>query len=507
MKNFDFNGLFIFELANNHQGDLGHGLNIIKAMGKITRNSGVKGALKFQFRHIDSFIHPDYKNRKDLPHIPRFMNTQLSENDFGILTNEVRKQNMITMCTAFDEKSVDLILDLDIEIIKIGSCSATDKPLLERITETNRAVIVSTAGLTLNQIDRLVSFFKHKKVNFALMHCVALYPTPNQKLRLNQIELLKFRFPDVPIGFSTHEVPDNYSAIQIAFAKGARLFERHVGLETGKYKLNAYSSKPEQIVKWIQAYYEASDACAGEERAPGFVEEISSLRSLKRGIFAKKEIKKGDIIRREEVFFAMPLLDRQLSSGEWGKGLVADKNYNSNQPLSAELANLKIPREETIYQIMLQVKGILNKTRTFIGEKSSVEISHHYGLERFREFGCVIVNCINRAYCKKLIVMLPRQKHPFHYHKKKEETFQLLYGDLEAVLEGRKFKLIPGNTFLVKPDQWHKFHTLDGAIIEEISTMHYNDDSFYEDERVSRIPRGKRKTEIINWEAAVTDKL
>jgi N-acetylneuraminate synthase len=146
---------------------------------------------------------------------------------------------------------------------------------------------------------------------------------------------------------------------------------------------------------------------------------------------------------------------------------------------------------------------MLNSAGVFVGRNSSVEISHHYGLERFREFGCVIVDVINRQYCKKILIMLPRQKHPYHYHARKEETFQLLSGDLEIVLDGRKARLMVGDTFLVPVNGWHKFHTLDGAIVEEVSTTHVDDDSFYEDERIARLPRSKRKTSIPNWEAAL----
>jgi N-acetylneuraminate synthase len=507
MREFNFEDLFIFDMANNHQGDVEHGLNIIRAMGEVAEKTGVRGALKFQFRHIDTFIHPDYKDKKDIPHIPRFVSTRLSDDDYKLLTKEVRKQGLITICTPFDEKSVELILDLDIELIKVASCSADDHPLLAKVAEANRPVIVSTAGLTLNQIDRLVSFLDYKNVNFALMHCVALYPTPSDKLRLNQIEQLKNRFPAVPVGFSTHEDPNNYSAVQIAYAKGARLFERHVGLETDKYKLNAYSSRPVQIAKWIQACHDVVEACGGEVRSPAYPDEIASLNSLKRGVFAKKEIKKGEVIQRENVFFAMPLRSEKMNSGEWNDSLIADKDYFANEPINNILVSKDMSLSGRVYSIILQVKGMLNNARIFIGEDSAIEISHHYGLERFREFGAIIVDCINREYCKKLIIQLPRQKHPYHYHKKKEETFQLLHGDLEIELEGHKTILKPGDIFLVKSNQWHKFHTLDGAVFEEVSTTHYNNDSFYEDAAIEALPREERKTKVANWKVTIKNKL
>ncbi|MDD5131495.1 MAG: N-acetylneuraminate synthase family protein [bacterium] len=504
-KQFDFTRLFIFDLANNHQGDVGHGINIIKGIADVVKKHKVRGVVKFQFRELESFIHPEYRQSKENKHIQRFLSTRIPRQGFEDMLAEIRKQGLISACTPFDEASVDEIMAMGIDIIKVASCSALDWPLLEKIAQTGKPVIVSTAGMSLSNIEKLVSFLENKNVNFAMMHCVAVYPTSFDKLRLNQIELLRERFPQISVGFSTHEEPDNYTAVMIALAKGAMLFERHVGLPTAKYKLNAYSSTPQQIDKWITAYEHAVQSCGGENRSPGLPEEIESLRSLSRGVFAKKELKKNQKIKRSDVFFAMPLLDEQLTSGDWHEWLVADKKYKANEKISNSLSNLAVPSSQLVYQLLLHVKGMLNNARIFIGADSAVEISHHFGLERFREFGCVIVNCINRAYAKKLVILLPRQKHPYHYHKIKEETFQLLYGDMEVEIEGVKTKMDLGDTVLVKPGQWHKFHTLDGAIFEEVSTTHLNDDSFYEDERIAMLPRDKRKTYVPNWEKNIKE--
>lgn len=498
MHNFDFNGLFILDLANNHQGDMKHALNIIKAVGEVVRSEGVRGAFKFQFRHIETFIHPDYKNKKDIKHIPRFVQTALTKDQYRTLVDAVREQGLHTIATPFDEESVDQILDLDIEIIKVASCSATDRPLLNRVAQTNRPVVVSTAGLGILEFDRLVSTLESENVNFALMHCIALYPTPPDKLKLTHIDMFRERFPSIPVGFSTHEDPNNYNAIRIAVAKGAQLFERHVGIQTKKHTLNKYSSTPPQIAKWIRAYKETVASCGGQFFSPAYPEEITSLYSLMRGVYAKKAIRKGEELSRDKVFFAMPLQEGQLKSGNWVTGLVADAAYNANQAINGQIANFKPSKQEIIYRIMLQVQGMLNEARIFIGKGSSVELSHHYGLERFREFGAVIINCINRAYCKKLIIQLPRQKHPYHYHKRKEETFQLLYGDMEVEIEGKRTRLALGDTVLVKPGEWHKFHSLDGVIFEEVSTTHFNEDSIYDDKRIANLPREKRKTVIPN---------
>lgn len=503
MQSFDFDQLFILDLANNHQGDVEHGLDIIRQTAEVIHSRGVRASIKLQFRDLDTFIHPDFTKAEDPKHIQRFLGTRLSWDDFRRLVDEVRAQGLVTMATPFDEASIEQIRAMDIDIIKIASCSCGDRPLIDAASRAGKPVIASTAGATVHQIDHLVCVMESQSVDLALMHCVAIYPTPDNGLNLNQIDFLKNRFPGVPVGFSTHEHPDATWPVQVACGKGAQLFERHIGLAARGHALNNYSSTPEQIGRWIDAYLQVRAACGGSLRSPARPEETASLRSLMRGAYAAVPLKKGEPIRRDQVFFAMPLQPGMLSANDWRDLLCADRDYAANEALGIGCRGSGASRDEIIAQTLLQVKGILSNANIWIGKNSSVEISHHYGLERFREFGAVIVDCVNRAYCKKLIVQLPRQKHPYHYHAVKEETFQLLSGDLEVEIEGHRHSMKPGDTLLVEAGAWHKFHTLDGAIFEEISTTHINDDSFYEDEKIARLAREQRKTKLPNWEAAL----
>lgn len=500
MKKFNFKNLFIYDLANNHMGELKHGFNIIDQIGKVTRKMEVRATLKFQFRQLETFIHPDYQTREDIKFIKRFNSTKLSHNDFRLLANKVKENGMLTMSTPFDEPSVDLICDFDLDLIKVASASADDKPLLKKISKAGKPVIISTAGLRLDQIDWLVSFFETEGVDFAIMHCVAIYPTPDELLNLNQIGQLKERYPHIPIGFSTHEDQNNFQPIQIAYAKGAELFERHVGVETDTIKLNAYSSTPLQVEGWLNAFKSAEKLCGPINRVPSPFEEAETLKSLKRGIYVKKDIKKGHKLTENDVYFAMPVQDNQMISALWQDGIIANKNYKKNESLEINSESTLTPtKDEFIYEIMLQVKGMLSKAKIFVSEDASIEISHHYGLNRFREFGAVIITCINRDYAKKYVIQLARQKHPYHLHKKKEETFQLLFGDLEIEKNGEVIPMQLGDKCLVLKNDWHKFHTLKGAIVEEISSTHYNNDSYYEDPQIANLKREDRKTNVDSW--------
>lgn len=498
---FSFKNLFVYDLANNHQGNIEHASNIIRGIGEANAAAGVQGALKFQFRQLDTFIHPDFQGSTEQKYVKRFSETRLSMEQFRDLVPLVKESGMLTMSTPFDEESVDIICDMGLDIIKIASCSADDRPLIEKVARVNKPVVISTAGLRIEDIDWLVNFMESERVPFSLMHCVAIYPTPDEKLQLDQIRQLKDRYRGIEIGWSTHEAPDNLSAVQIAYALGARMFERHVGLNTDEYKLNAYSSTPEQVTEWLGAFNSARAMIGASERAPARPEESQTLAELKRGVFARGEIKQGEALQQGDVFFAMPYSEGSMTSGKFRSGLVADRDYTKTEALSATMAPHSPSQDQMIYQIMLQVRGLLNTAGIYINEAATIEISHHYGLERFREFGAVLITCINREYAKKLVIQLPRQKHPYHFHKRKEETFQLLSGDVEIVKEGNRHALKPGDTLLVEPGEWHKFHTLEGCVFEEISSTSYHDDSFYEDPMIASRPREERKTKVDHWHA------
>ncbi len=494
-----FDKLFIFEMANNHMGDVEHGVRVIEEIHKVSKDFPFKFAFKFQYRQLDSFIHPDFKDRKDIKYVKRFSETRISGADFLKMKEAVDKVGFLAVCTPFDEASVDLIEKHNFSVIKIASCSFTDWPLIERIAKSDKPVIASTAGASLEDIDKVVSFFKHRNKKFALMHCVAAYPTPNEGLELNQIGLFKERYPDVVVGYSTHEQPDNFEAVKMAIAKGAQILERHVAVPTEKYKINAYSSTPAQVKDWLIAAQQAYSMCGAGEQRPKFSEaETSSLKALRRGVFVRRAIKKGERITLADAFLAIPTTDDQITANDVSKyvDFVAKQDIAANQPVLFSAVN-RIDNREKIYAIVLQVKKVLEDGKVRVPGMLDLEISHHYGVDRFNEVGCTLINFINREYCKKLIVLVPGQSHPEQYHHKKEETFHVLHGEVEFIMDGKKSSGKPGDIVVVERGVKHIFSSKTGAIIEEISSTHYKDDSFYTDPAIAK--NKQRKTTITYW--------
>lgn len=498
MKNI-FSELFIFEMANSHQGSVEHGKAIIREMGKIARKYNIRAAVKLQYRDLDTFIHPDYKLREDVKHIPRFMSTRLSYEQFCELVHEIRKEGMITMSTPFDETGVDWCMDQGIEIIKIASCSALDWPLLTKTAGTRKPLIISTGGKTLSDIDKLYNFFTHRGCEFAFLHCIAEYPAPYEGLQLDFIDRMNRRYRDITIGYSGHENPDDNTVPMLAIAKGAKILERHVGLPTETISLNAYSMNPEQADRWVESALRAKKICTTKKENDKYVsqDELDSLRSLMRGVYARRDIREGEILEETDVFFAMPCQEGQLTSGEFKPGMVVTKNYVFNEKITEQP---KMTGVGVVRNAIHDAKGMLYEAGIALGKDFEVELSHHHGIQHFRQQGAIIINIINREYCKKLIIVLPGQKHPEHAHRIKEETFQLLYGDLEVEILGQESKkLKPGDMQTVLRGEYHSFSSVNGAIFEEVSTQHMKSDSYYRDPEIARLDPMERKTFLKKW--------
>jgi N-acetylneuraminate synthase len=228
-------------------------------------------------------------------------------------------------------------------------------------------------------------------------------------------------------------------------------------------------------------------------------EEIDSLRSLQRGVWARRPIAKGERIGPDDVFFAMPLQPEQLTSGEFGQlraQHVATRDYAPNEPVCERAQDDPVSQ---LRGILHDAKGQIYEAGLELGDDYTVEISHHYGLERFRQFGCILVNLLNREYAEKILIQLPGQQHPLHKHKLKEETFRLLWGDLEVDLNGNRVQLKPGDKLLVERGAVHGFRSTGGAIFSEVSTRHIVGDSYYDDPAIAELDPMQRKTALESW--------
>jgi sialic acid synthase SpsE len=348
-----FNNLFVLELANNHWGCVKRGKKIIKQFAAVVKAHNIKASIKLQFRDVDNFIHKNFKsitNKKDLlnlskreRYIQKTSQTKLTNTEFAELVEYIKANDCIPMATAFDEKSVDLCAYFDMPIIKIASSDINDWVLLNKIVSVNKPVILSTGGANEKQIDDVVKFFSKRHIDIALNHCVSKYPSEDDELELDQIDYLKNRYPNITIGLSTHEYNDWSSSMLISYAKGARTWERHIDIPYPKNhiqkEVSPYCSLPHQIDEWFSAFHTAQTMCGSSNNTRRTIDqkELEYLESLYRGLYLKKNIKKGSKINIDDLYSAIPYQKEigQLSSRNFlAKDCVANKNLKKDDALT-----------------------------------------------------------------------------------------------------------------------------------------------------------------------------
>ena len=352
-----FENLFVLEMTNNHQGKLERGLQIIHEHSRIVRFNNVRAAIKLQFRNLDSFVHKDFADRTDIYYIRRIHETQMSRDDYASLVENIRKSGCIPMATPFDEKSVDMCVEYELPIIKVASTDGNDWLLLEKIAKTKKPVIVSTGGLSLKDLDDLVLFFENRSIPLALNHCIAAYPTEDHELELDQIDYMHGRYPNHPIGLSTHEYHDWTSSMFIAYGKGVRLYERHIDIDTDGFQISKYSSLPGQIDTWFKAFHKARQMCgtAKDSRRIPIEKEVTYLDSYVRGVYARHDIEINQNITEDDIYLAIPLQKGQLSTrelmlGRYGHKMV--KSCKKDQPITIDMVDTPYSSDELVRQIL-----------------------------------------------------------------------------------------------------------------------------------------------------------
>ena len=493
--------LVILEMANNHMGDIAHAKKIIDNYYNLIKKfkSRIDFAIKFQFRDIKTYIHSDFLNKKDDKYVSRFFVTQLSDDEWKKII-KYSKKKFITICTPFDEISVKKVVKFNFDFLKIASCSMDEWPLIETIAKfaKKKKIIASLGGGDENSIRNIISFFfsTKRKLKAKFLYCVAKYPTSPENLNLSYFSFLRKIYGNKILGFSTHENPEESLSVSMAYSMGARIFEKHVAVETKKYKKNSYSVDVAQFENWLNSLNNTIIRYGTLNKRNLFLnEEKKNLSVFKRGVYLKKGITKtkGDVLKKKDFILAFPAKKGQLLSNDLSR--FKEFKFINTKPLTGPVLKKNIlikNKRKKVEEIRDKIEQLIKTSNVVLRKDAKLEISHHYGIENFYKFGLTMTTIHNSEYCKKLLFLLKKQIHPEQYHKKKQETFFMLFGKIRLQLKDKKIKktiyLSEGDLFTIKPGVIHKFNCLSkqGAVIEELSTTHAKADSFYVDDNITK---------------------
>lgn len=480
----------ILEMANNHMGSITHAKKIINEFKLVTLKfeKEISFILKFQKRDNESFIHKKFINSDDTQ-VQRFKDTFLSAQDWDELINYSSKVYDLA-CTPFDESSIDFVYKKKFKIVKVASCSANDWPLIEYLNKINKKkkkkILISLGGLDIQVIEDIFSFFDNRKVDFSFLYCVAKYPSLTTDINLSYFSYLKEKFNSKMIGFSSHETPDCISTPLVAFGAGVRVFEKHIGFKTEKISLNKYSLSPKTLEKWL---YQLQDAIFiygnPQNRNKEIGNEQKQLSKFQRGVYLKKDIVKNAKLNVSDFYFAFPCQKNQMSANDISKDfeMHVKKNYIKDSPLLKKDV-VKINVRISIRRIKDKIKNLIKQANVVLPKNPRLEISHHYGLENFNKYGLCMINIVNDKYCKKLLFLLPGQTHPAQFHKLKTESFFILHGQLDLILNKKNITMRVGDFRTINVNEVHQFYSKNGVIIEELSTKSNSKDSYYIDKKI-----------------------
>ena len=218
----------IAEIGINHNGSI----SIAKKMMEIAKATGFD-AVKFQKRDPDICIPENQKKIfRETPwgiitYLAYKKKIEFNLKQLTILKKYAKKLKLDFCASCFDENSLKLVSKLN-DFNKIPSAMITNTALLEQVAKKRKKTFISTGMCTMDNISNAIKIFKKNKCDYELMHCVSLYPCPENKLNLSMIQTLSKKFK-CKVGYSGHET--SVSPSFFAYMMGARSIERHITLD------------------------------------------------------------------------------------------------------------------------------------------------------------------------------------------------------------------------------------------------------------------------------------
>lgn len=243
--------------------------------------------------------------------------------EYRELCDYTHAKGMDFTSTPFDYASADYLEDM-VDFYKISSSDLSNLPFIRHIGTKGKPVYISVGAAYLSEVDTAVRALKESGCkDIVLFHCVLSYPTDPKNANLKVIETLKNDFPDVRVGFSDHVAPDDtMMTLAIAYLLGAEVIEKHFTLDkTLSGNDHYHAGDPEDFKKAI-ANFNWIDMVLGSAEKTVLECEIVPRREARRSLVLTRDMKAGEIIKKEDI---MPKRPGTGISPEYGEIVVGRK--------------------------------------------------------------------------------------------------------------------------------------------------------------------------------------
>jgi len=269
----------IAEIGINHNGDL----EIAKKMIDAAVHAGAN-AVKFQKRTPDVATPPDQQNQmRETPwgyitYLDYRYKVEFNEEQYAEIDRYCKEKGIAWMVSVWDENAVDFMERFDTPAYKIPSASLTDSKLIRKVRATGRPLILSSGMSTMEQIRKGVNGAGEK--DLVLMHCTSTYPCEPEELNLKVVQTLRNEFPNLPIGYSGHEVGLVPTAVAVAL--GACMVERHLTLDRAMWGSDQAASVEPWGFETLVKYIRVTERSIGDGVKKVYESEKGSMKKLRR---------------------------------------------------------------------------------------------------------------------------------------------------------------------------------------------------------------------------------
>ncbi len=326
----------VAEIGNNHQGRLELAEELVRAAAKAGAD-----AVKFQKRDVAALLTragrtASYRGPNSFG--PTYgAHRQALELDFeelAALKALSESLGLTFFASAWDEPSLDGLLKLKVELLKVASADLTSLPLIRRMVRSGLPIIASTGMSRWPEIDAAVAELTASHRQVVLLHCNSSYPTADREICLPVMLELARRY-ELPVGYSGHEL--GYAPSLAAAALGACLVERHFTLDkTLPGTDHGASLTPAEFAEMAAMTRQIERACTGSAKRI-FSGEAASARKLKKAIVAARDLAAGTVLAPGDLAIKCPADGLPTLFWDDVKGLTLLADLARDEPLRWEL--------------------------------------------------------------------------------------------------------------------------------------------------------------------------
>ncbi len=318
--------ILIAECCQNHSGDretikrmiheaVDNGADYVKIQGLYSHEIAYRERFEEGRKAKDGTV--EVIKRPYQAEVDRLAGLDLTPDDEAWFVDECLRAGIASMITAFTRTGAQRICDMGFEAVKVASYDCRSYPLLHELKRWWSTLFISTGATYDAEIERAAK--ELEGVNYSLLHCVTIYPTPMEEMHLRRMSYLRRFTPHV--GFSDHSKPEETGlcASKIAIALGASCLERHFRIEGPSAtrdgpvsvtpamlaELREFSDRPRrERMEIIAKEYPDWELALGKARRP-----LSHAERLNRDYYCGRVASKVDgqtIFNWEDVEFGEP---------------------------------------------------------------------------------------------------------------------------------------------------------------------------------------------------------